>query len=184
MLKLYEKYIDEEVFLSAVGFAVRLEDNVYPNYYGKASLVLTGDAVRNNKVTPKEVVEAKKYFINYFLDIYIGCNFGLALISNPELEKAFNDFNELVIKKGLRQYPGNRFDVVYSEYVVPYELKKHKLKARKKNKLFFLALFISQAKWILLNANIKNKSGNYISALIILIYFFDIIAANEIADTI
>ena len=56
-------------------------------------------AIRNNKVKPKEIIEAKKYFINDFLDHYIGWNFGVVVTKNPELEEALIDFNNLVIKK-------------------------------------------------------------------------------------
>lgn len=124
MVRLYTKYIDENVFIASAGFAIKLEDEISPNYHGKASFVLTKDAIRNKKVRPKEIFEAKQYFVNDFLDHFIGWNFGVAVTSNPELEKELQEFNELVIKKGLREDAGPGFDVWTSNDVQHYNLKK------------------------------------------------------------
>lgn len=124
MVKLYAKYIDDNVFIASQGFAIKLEDNICPDYHGKATLVLTQDSIRNNKVKPAQIIEAKKYFINDFLDHYIGWNFGVAVKSNPELEKALIEFNNLVITKGLREYAGTGFDVWQSKDVMHYELRR------------------------------------------------------------
>lgn len=124
MVKLYAKYIDDDMFIASAGFAIRLDDEVHPEYHGKATFVLTKDSIRNNKVNPEEIIEAKKYFINDFLDHYIGWNFGVAVTSDPELEKALIDFNNLVIEKGLREYAGTGFEVWHSEDVMHYDLKR------------------------------------------------------------
>lgn len=124
MVKLYAKYIDDDMFIASAGFAIRLDDEVHPEYHGKATFVLTKDSIRNNKVKPEEIIEAKKYFINDFLDHYIGWNFGVAVTSNPELEKALIDFNNLVIEKGLREYAGPGFEVWHSGDVMYYDLKR------------------------------------------------------------
>lgn len=124
MINLYTKYIDDDMFIACAAFAIRLDEEVHPNYHGKATLVLTKDSIRNNKVKPKEIIEAKKYFINKFLDHYIGWNFGVVITSNPELEKAIIDFNNLVIEKGLREYAGKGFEVWYSKDVMHYDLKR------------------------------------------------------------
>lgn len=121
MIELYTKYIDDNVFIASYSFAVKLEDEVQPNYTGRASLVLTKDSVRNNRVKRNELNNAKKYFLNDFLDHYIGWNFGRTIKSNPELEQALIDFNNLVIKKGLREYAGTGFEVWQSEDVMHYE---------------------------------------------------------------
>ena len=123
MVELYAKYIDEDMFIASAGFAIRLDDKVTPNYHGRATLVLTDDAIRNNKVKPEQILDAKKYFINDFLDHYIGWNFGVAVTSNPELEKALNQFNNLVIEKGLREAAGPGFEVWESDDVKHYDLK-------------------------------------------------------------
>ena len=124
MVKLYAKYIDDDMFIASAGFAIKLDGEVRPDYYGKATFVLTKDAIRNDKVKPEQIIEAKKYFVNDFLDHYIGWNFGVAIKSNPELEKALIDFNDLVIEKGLREYAGRGFEVWHSEDVVHYDLKR------------------------------------------------------------
>ena len=123
MVELYAKYIDEDMLIASAGFAIKLEDEVTPNYHGRATLVLTEDAIRNNKVKPDQTLDAKKYFINDFLDHYIGWNFGVAVTSNPELEKALNQFNNLVIEKGLREAAGPGFEVWESDDVKHYDLK-------------------------------------------------------------
>ena len=123
MVRLYAKYIDDEMFIASAGFAIRLDDEVCPDYTGKASFVLTDDAIRNNKVKPEQVIEAKKYFLNDFLDHFIGWNFGVAVKSNPQLEKELLEFNSLVISKGLREDAGPGFEVWCSDDVQHYDLK-------------------------------------------------------------
>lgn len=123
MVDLYAKYIDEDMFIASAGFAIRLDDKVTPNYHGRATLVLTDDAIRNNKVKPEQILDAKKYFINDFLDHYIGWNFGVAVTSNLKLEKALNQFNNLVIEKGLREAAGPGFEVWQSDDVKNYKFK-------------------------------------------------------------
>lgn len=124
MVRLYVKYIDEDVFIGSMGFAIRLDDEVCPYYYGKASFVLTDDAIQNSQVKPKQVVAAKKFFVNEFLDHFIGWNFGVAVRSNPELEKELLELNDLVISKGLREDAGAGFCVWSDIDVEHYELKK------------------------------------------------------------
>ena len=124
IIKLYTKYIDEDVFIESLGFAIKLEDEVHSNYHGKASLVLTKHSICNSKIKPEERSKIKKRFINDFLDYYIGLNFGVVIKNHPELESALIEFNELVIKKGLREHIRHDYDETYqSEDVVPYELK-------------------------------------------------------------
>ncbi len=123
MIRLYVKYIDEDIFIASAGFAARLDDEIKAKYIGKASLVLTKDSIRNDKVKVDQVFEAKKYFINEFLDHYIGWNFGIAIKNDSELQKELNLFNDLVISKRLREYAGNGFDVWQSKDVVHYKLK-------------------------------------------------------------
>lgn len=123
MVRLYAKYIDDDMFIAAYGFAVKLDDKVVPNYVGKASLVLTNDAIRNNKVKTDQVDEAKRYLVNDFIDHYIGWNFGVAVKSNPQLEKELLDFNDLVISKGLRKDAGPGLEVWSTEDVQHYKMK-------------------------------------------------------------
>ena len=102
---------------------MKLEDEVCPDYVGKAKLVLAKEAILNHKVKPEEKDDAKRYCINYFLDHFIGWNFGVVVKNNSELEKALLELNELAIRKGLREYAGRGFEVWQSEDVMPYKLK-------------------------------------------------------------
>ena len=124
MVRLYIKYIDEDVFISSFNLAIKLDEEVRPNYVGKATLVVTDYSIQNKWVKPKQVVDAKKYCINEFLDHFIGWNFGVAVKSNPQLEKELLEFNSLVISKGLREDAGPGFEVWCSNDVQHYDLKK------------------------------------------------------------
>lgn len=123
MVRLYAKYIDDDMFIASDGFAIRLDDEICPNYIGKATFVLTDDAIRNGKVKLEQVTEAKKYFLNDFIDHFIGWNFGVTIKSNPQLEKELLEFNSLVISKGLREAAGPGFEVWCSDDVQHYMMK-------------------------------------------------------------
>ena len=123
MVRLYTRYIDEDVFIDSDGFAIRLDDEVRPRYKGSATLVLTDDAICNKRIKPDETIKAKKYFVNTFLDRYIGLNFGVAITSNPQLEKELLELNNLVISKGLREKAGPNVEVISSEDVKQYFFK-------------------------------------------------------------
>ncbi len=124
MIELYTKYIDSDVFIASYGFAIKLKDTIHSDYTGSATLTLTDDSIRNAKVDSSDILEAKKYFLNDFLDHYIGWNFGVIINKSEKLKKAINEFNTLVIQKGLREYAGTGFDVWTTKDVQPYDLKK------------------------------------------------------------
>ena len=123
MISLYSEYIDDEIFINPSGFAIRFDDEVKPKYTGRASLVLTDCAVMNKKVKPEQIDEAKMYFLNEFLDHFIGWNFGVVIKNNPELEERLIKFNDLVISKGLRKDAGPGFDVWCTDDVQHYKMK-------------------------------------------------------------
>ena len=124
IVRLYAKYIDEDVFIDSFGFAIRLDEEVKPNYVGRATLVMTDFTIQNKWVKPNRVMEAKKYCINEFLDHFIGWNFGVAVKNKPQLEKELLKFNSIVISKGLRKDAGPGLEVWYSDDVRHYNLKK------------------------------------------------------------
>ena len=124
MVRLYAKYIDEDVFIGSFGFAIKLNEEVKPDYVGRATLAMTDFAIQNKRVKLKQVVDAKRYCINEFLDHFIGWNFGVAVKSNSQLEKELLEFNSLVISKGLRKDAGPGFEVWCSDDVEHYDLKK------------------------------------------------------------
>lgn len=124
MVRLYAKYIDENMFIGSFAFAIKLIEKVRPAYVGRAALVMTDFSILNSRLKPDQVVDSKKYFINEFLDHFIGWNFGVAVKSNPQLEKELLELNSLVISKGLRKDAGPGFEVWYSDDVQHYKLKK------------------------------------------------------------
>ncbi len=124
MISLYERTIDDDIVLDSMTFALKLTDDVCPNYNGRAQLVLTEDTVCTTSIHEGKMKEAKAYFISEFLDHFIGWNFGKVVKDNPRLEKKLLEFNDLVIKKDLRVDPGPGFEVWHSDKVVHYDLRK------------------------------------------------------------
>ena len=125
MTRLYSKYIDDYVFIDSERFVLKLEDEVCPDYKGKATLVLTDSTIRNSKVKESEIMDVKKYFINAFLDKFIGWNFGVAVRNNQKLEKELVKLNELVISKGLRCNTSFGLDLLSTEDVKQYNFRKN-----------------------------------------------------------
>ena len=48
MVRLYAKYIDEDVFIDSLGFAIKLDEEVRPDYVGRATLVMTDFASKTS----------------------------------------------------------------------------------------------------------------------------------------
>ena len=48
MVRLYAKYIDEDVFIGSFGFAIKLDEEVRPDYVGRATLVMTDFASKTS----------------------------------------------------------------------------------------------------------------------------------------
>lgn len=123
MIELYESNIDADVFIDSSGFAIRLADEPTEGYEGRADLVITEAAIRNADIELDEKMEAKKYFINEFLDHFLGWNFGVVIKENANLEERLNQFNELVISKGIRKDAGPGANLWKNDFVQPYDLK-------------------------------------------------------------
>ena len=124
MISLYERCLDDDIVIDSMSFALKLTDNVCPNYKGRAELVMTEDAICTNLIEDGNVEEAKICYINVFLDHFIGWNFGKVIKDSPRLEKKLIEFNNRVIEKGWRFDAGPGFRVWCSEDVVHYDLKK------------------------------------------------------------
>lgn len=103
IVQLYKKYIHDDIFISSNDFAIRLIDEPCANYVGKASLVFTKNTIRNSFIEPEDIVYAKKFFINEFLDRFIGWNFGKIILNDHDLENELLDFNNYIISIGLRE---------------------------------------------------------------------------------
>ena len=57
----------------------------------------------------------QKYFINHFLDHFIGRNFGLSVHRKEKLKKELEELNEKVISMGIREYAGSKLEVSGNE---------------------------------------------------------------------
>ena len=124
MTRLYSRYIDDDVIIEPYGFALKLEDEVCPDYIGKASLIITDSTIVDHKVKKDEFIDAKKHFINAFLDQFIGWNFGVIVRKDKKLEKELLELNKLVISKDLKVYTGFGIDIWCTEDVQQYKFRK------------------------------------------------------------
>lgn len=116
MVKLYSKALDDKITFNPFCFMLKLEDEIEENYQGKASLVLTDQAI----VKPNN--SNMEYFINRFLDHFIGWNFGLSVNRNEELKNELIKLNTKVIDKGLRKDAGPGYGVYGTEFEVYHGL--------------------------------------------------------------
>lgn len=99
MIDLYTKYIDEDIFFYAKGFAIKLDGKICPDYHGTASIVFTQNTIQNDKVVEWERIRVRKYLIESFF-CFIAC-FEMVVESNKKLKNALKDFYELLVEKDL-----------------------------------------------------------------------------------
>lgn len=111
MVRIFNKSLDDGIVLDPYYFMLKLDGDIKENYRGNASLVITEKAIRNQKLNEQNFDEATKYFINHFLDHFIGWNFGVSVNRNEILRKELESLNEKVIDKGIRKYAGTGFEV-------------------------------------------------------------------------
>ena len=115
LVKTYSYSLDNEIVLDPYYFMLELTDGITPSYKGKASLVVTDKAIRNQFLNKDNFDEANKYYINHFLDHFMGWNFGLSINRNEVLKEALESLNTKVIYKHLRQYAGRGYEVCGNE---------------------------------------------------------------------
>lgn len=111
IVRTYNKALDEGIVIDPYYFMLKLEDEIKENYKGKATLIITEKAIRNQKLDKQNFDQANKYFINRFLDHFIGWNFGVSINRCETLKKELEDLNTKVIEKGIREYAGPGFEV-------------------------------------------------------------------------
>ena len=130
MVRIFNQSLDKGIILDSYYFMLELTDEVCKNYSGNANLIITEKAIRNQKLNNENFGEAQKYFINHFLDHFIGWNFGLSVNRNETLKKELEELNEKVIDMGIREYAGKGFEVYGAEddvtnglqhYILPIE---------------------------------------------------------------
>jgi hypothetical protein len=139
MVKLYNQALDSRIVLDPYYFMLELSNRVAPNYRGRAKLVATEKAIMNPKLSTFNFDRANTYFINQFLDHFIGWNFGLSVNRNEKLKEELNKLNEKVIKMKLRESAGLGFEVFGTDteaingiqhYYLPTELPDIKKKTK------------------------------------------------------
>ena len=112
MVEIIDKAYDKKMSINPYGFMLHLEDKLEKDYKGKATLVMTNNSFSKNDL------KHRKYFINRFLDHFIGWNFGVSVNRNEKLKEALINLNNKVINSGLREDAGPGFDVYGTENVV------------------------------------------------------------------
>lgn len=128
MTEIFNKALDKNIILNPYGFMLRLTDDYEENYKGEASLVLT-----DKSIISKNDNEAKKYFINRYLDHFIGWNFGVSVNRSDDLKVALEKLNNKVIDLGLREDAGPGFEVYGLDYEVYNGLQHYTLPKSRNN---------------------------------------------------
>lgn len=133
MVRIYDKALDNGIILDPYYFMLELTDEVCKDYHRGASLVITEKAIRNQVINKNNFDEANKYFINHFLDHFIGWNFGLSVNRNETLRNELEKLNEKVINMGIREWAGPGHEVYGTESVEHNGLQHYKLPTEKVN---------------------------------------------------
>ena len=133
MVRIFNQSLDNRIVLDPYYFMLELTDEICENYHGNVNLVITEKAIRNQKLNEENFDEATKYFINHFLDHFIGWNFGLSVNRNEDLKRELEELNEKVIDMGIREWAGRGLEVYGVEDEVYDGLQHYKLPTQKAN---------------------------------------------------
>ena len=142
MVRTFDIALDNKIILNPFNFMLELTDEIREDYHGNANLVITEKAIRNQKINEEDFDDATKYFINRFLDHFIGWNFGVSVNRNEVLKNELEKLNEKVIDMGIREWAGPGFEVYgvddkeyngLQHYNLPVEKEKIKEKTLKSN---------------------------------------------------
>lgn len=131
IVRIFDKSLDEGIVIDPYYFMLKLNGEIKENYRGNATLVITEKAIRNQKLNEQNFDEATKYFINHFLDHFIGWNFGVSVNRNETLRNELESLNEKVIDKGIREYAGSGFEVYGVESEAYHGLQHYSLPVEK-----------------------------------------------------
>ena len=122
------------VFMGTPEFSVEVLDALTKHYKVKAvvtqpdKLVVRKGAIVNNSLKDGRFEDARKYFINRYLDHFIGWNFGLSVNRNEELKNKLEKLNDKVIEMGIREYAGAGFEVYGVCDIVTHGLQHYRFK--------------------------------------------------------
>lgn len=133
MVRIFNQSLDNRIVLDPYYFMLELTNEPCKDYQGNVSLVITEKAIRNQKLNDQNFDEATKYFINLFLDHFIGWNFGLSVNRNEDLKRELEELNEKVIDMGIREWAGSGLEVQGVEDKVCNGLQHYKLPTQKAN---------------------------------------------------
>ena len=101
IVRLYTKYLREDVFIDFSGFAIKLQDKVTKDYKGRASLVVTDELIRNDRIEYEDRDDAKVYYTKSFLTHFIGWNFGSLARNSMLLKIGLREFRRIAANEGL-----------------------------------------------------------------------------------
>lgn len=127
MVDIFDKAIDRKISINPYGFMLELTDDLKKDYKGKANLVITDMSIVNNNK------ETRKYFVNRFLDHFMGWNFGVSINRNEKLKEALIRLNNKVIEKNLREDAGLGYGVYGTEKDIYNGLQHYYLPTSKEN---------------------------------------------------
>ena len=133
MTNIMEKALDNYVIINPYSFMLELTGDIHGYYHGTAKLVLSDKAIKNKDVLECDLDDARAYFINVFLDHFIGWNFGLSVNRSSKLREALERLNNKVIDLGIREDAGPGFEV-YGVDEVAYDGLQHYYLPISKNK--------------------------------------------------
>ena len=104
LINIYIKYIDQDVAIDSFRLGLSLDDEILPDYRGKATICLTEDSVLTKKVGnfERDFLRTKSQCLNDFLDIFLAVNFVKVLQQDEEIAVASQILNNLVTEKGLK----------------------------------------------------------------------------------
>ena len=131
LVRLYSRALDQNIVLDPYYFMLRLDGEGDAWFNGPASLVITEKAIRNQKLNEENFDEANKFFINKFLDHFIGWNFGVSVNRNEKLKAELEALNDKVINMGLRDYAGTGYEVYGIDSVAEHGLQHYYLPTEK-----------------------------------------------------
>lgn len=131
LVRLYNRALDQNIVLDPYYFILKLEGEVDAWFSGPASLIITDKAIRNQKLNESNFDEANKFFINKFLDHFIGWNFGVSVNRNEKLKAELEALNEKVINMGLRDYAGTGYEVYGIDSIAEHGIQHYYLPTEK-----------------------------------------------------
>ena len=102
--RVWLKYIDQDVAIDSFRLGLSLDDEILPDYRGKATICLTEDSVMTKKVGnfERDFRRTKSQCLNDFLDIFLAVNFVKVLQQDEEIAVASQILNNLVTEKGFK----------------------------------------------------------------------------------